>query len=145
MANVMAGLVRYGGNGFFIGISPSGHATVLETDGKRNAATTPFELLLIAVGGCMASDVVEILQKREEQITGYHVQVQGERRQDPPRSFAKINLHHVIVGHRLSEDAIHQAIESSNSKFCSVAATLRPTAEVTVSYEIVEQNESVTK
>jgi putative redox protein len=135
--------VRYCHDGLFIAISPSGHATVLETDGGRNAAATPVELLLVAIGGCMGSDVVEILRKKGEEVTKYQLEIRGERRQDPPRSFTKINLHHVIAGHGLSEVAVQQAIELSNSKYCSVAATLRPTAEVTVSYELIGQPESV--
>ena len=55
--------VHYGGNDFFIGVSPSGHAQTIETNGDRRSAASPIELLLIAVGSCMASDVVDILRK----------------------------------------------------------------------------------
>jgi len=63
--------------------------------------------------------------------------VTGERRDDFPRSFKSIRLHHILTGESLSESAVKQAIELSDSKYCSVAATLRPTAEVSVTYEIV--------
>ncbi len=130
--------VHYGGNSFFIGISPAGHAQIMETNGERAAAATPIELLLIAVGGCMASDVVDILQKKREQVTNYQVEVLGERREDFPRSFKKIQLHHVVTGNNLSKKAVEQAIELSDSKYCSVAATLRPKAEISVTFEVVE-------
>ena len=125
---------------FFIGISPGGHSSIMETNGKRSSAATPIELLLIAIGGCMASDVVDILRKKREKVTDYKIEVTGERRDDFPRSFKSIRLHHILTGHSLSENAVKQAIELSDSKYCSVAATLRPTADVSVTYEIVPAN-----
>jgi putative redox protein len=130
--------VHYGGNDFFIGIGPAGHAQVMEANGERASAATPIELLLIAVGGCMASDVVDILRKKREQVTDYRVEVRGERREDFPRSFKRIQLHHVLTGPDLSRKAVQQAIELSDSKYCSVAATLRPTAEVSVTFEVMQ-------
>ena len=85
----------------------------------------------------MASDVVDILRKKHEEITGYKIEVTGERREDFPRSFKSIKLHHILTGESLSESAVKQAIELSDSKYCSVAATLRPTADVSVTYQIV--------
>jgi putative redox protein len=81
--------------------------------------------------------VVDILRKKREKVTDYKIEVTGERRDDFPRSFKSIKLHHVITGESLSESAVKQAIELSDSKYCSVAATLRPTADVSVTYEIV--------
>jgi putative redox protein len=137
MAEIRA-TVHYGGNDFFIGVSPAGHAQVMETNGDRASAATPIELLLIAVGGCMASDVVEILRKKRQNLADYKIEVTGERREDFPRSFKSIKLHHVLTGESLSEDAVRQAIELSDSRYCSVAATLRPTVEVSVTFEVVE-------
>jgi putative redox protein len=130
--------VHYGGNDFFIGISPAGHAQVMETNGDRASAATPIELLLIAVGGCMASDVVDILRKKRQIVSDYKIEVVGERREDFPRSFKSIKLHHILTGESLSENAVKQAIELSDSRYCSVAATLRPTAEISVTFEVVE-------
>jgi putative redox protein len=135
--------VQYGGNGFFIGISPRGHSLVMETDGERASAATPVELLLSAIGGCMGSDVVDILRKKREHVTNYRIELRAERRTEFPRSFTKIHLHHVIAGHNVSQVAVKQAIELSDSKYCSVAATLRPTAEVSITFEVVEDGQSV--
>ena len=129
--------VHYGENDFFIGISPGGHSSIMETNGERASAATPMDLLLLAVGGCMASDVVAILRKKRESVTDYKVEVTGERREDFPRSFKSIRLHHILTGESLSENAVKQAIELSDSKYCSVSATLRPTAEISVTYKIV--------
>jgi len=138
MADLKA-TVHYGGNDFFIGISPSGHSMVMDTNGERRSAATPVELLLIAVGGCMGSDVVDILRKKRERVTDYRVEIRGERRTDFPRSFSKIQLHHIIKGHNVSEAAVKHAIELSDSKYCSVAATLRPTAEISVTFEVLQE------
>lgn len=137
MADYQA-VVHYGGNDFFIGISPRGHALAMETNGERHAAATPVELLLLALGGCMGSDVVDILRKKRERVTKYRIEVEGERRADFPRSWKTIRLHHVIEGDNVSEAAVKHAIDLSNTKYCSVAATLRPTAEISVTFEIVK-------
>ncbi len=99
----MKAVVHYGENDFFIGISPGGHSSIMETNGERASAATPIELLLIAVGGCMASDVVDILRKKREKVTDYRIEVSGQRREDFPRSFKSIKLHHVVKGESLSE------------------------------------------
>jgi putative redox protein len=138
MADLKA-VVHYGGNDFFLGISPGGHSMVMDTNGERRSAVTPVELLLIAVGGCMGSDVVDILRKKRERVTDHRVEVRGERRTDFPRSFRKIQLHHIVKGHNISEIAVKQAIELSDSKYCSVAATLRPTAEISVTFEVLQE------
>jgi putative redox protein len=139
MAELKA-VVHYGENDFFIGISPGGHSSIMETSGERASAATPIELLLIAVGGCMASDVVEILRKKREKVTDYRIEVTGQRRDDFPRSFKSIKLHHIVKGESLSELAVKQAVELSDSKYCSVAATLRPTAEVSVTFEVLQES-----
>jgi len=138
MAEIKA-TVHYGGNDFFIGISPGGHAQLMETS-DRNAAATPIELLLVALGGCTGSDIVDILRKKREQITDYRIELHGERRTDFPRSFKKIRLRHIIKGHNLSEAAVKHAVELSESKYCSVAATLRPTVEISVTFEILQDD-----
>jgi putative redox protein len=139
----MKATVHYGENDFFIGISPAGHAQIMETNGERASAATTIELLLIAVGGCMGSDVIDILRKKREQVTDYRIEVRGERREESPRSFEKIQLHHVVKGHSLSENSVKQAIQLSDSKYCSVAATLRPTAEVSVTFEVIQEELSL--
>lgn len=133
-------VVQYGGNDFFIGISPSGHALTLDTNHDRASAPTPMELLLIALGGCTAVDVISILKKKREQVTDYRVEVRGERRDEHPRSFKCMEVRHIVTGRAVSAKAVAQAIELSESKYCSVAATLRPTAEIVSSFEIIEES-----
>lgn len=132
--------VHFAGDGLFVGISPGGHAQVIETDSQRASAATPMEMLLLALGGCTAVDVISILQKKRERVTGYHVEVSGERRGEHPRRYTRLEVRHVVRGHNVSEKAVRQAVELSEEKYCSVAATLRPAAEIVSSYEIVEED-----
>ena len=134
--------LRYGGDEFFIGTSPSGHSQVLDVKGDRKSAATPVELLLLAVGGCTGADVISIMLKKRQQVTDYQIEVTGERREEHPRSFTKFHIHHIVYGHNVSEQALASAIELSETKYCSVAATVKPAAEITTSYEIIETGKS---
>ncbi len=133
-------VIHTAGDGLFIGITPSGHAQVLETDHERASAATPMELLLIALGGCTAVDVESILKKKRQRVSDYRVEVRGERRAEHPRAFVRLEVRHVLRGRNLSERAVRQAVELSEEKYCSVAATLRPTAEIVSSFEIAEDD-----
>ncbi len=130
--------VSYAGDEFFIGISPSGHAQVMDSKGDRHAAPTPMEMLLVSVAGCTAIDVMSILQKKRQDVTAYDVEITGDRKEDHPRAFIKFHIHHIVRGRNVSEKAVADAIELSDTKYCSVAATVRPTAEITTSFEIIE-------
>ncbi|HEX8116875.1 MAG TPA: OsmC family protein [Pyrinomonadaceae bacterium] len=134
-------VIHNAGDGLFIGITPSGHAQVLETDHERASAATPVELLLVALGGCTAVDVVSILKKKRERLTGYRVEVSGVRREEHPRAFTRMEVRHVVTGKGVSEKAVAQAVELSETKYCSVAATLRPGVEIVTTYEIIEDGE----
>ena len=134
-------VIHSAGDDLFIGISPGGHAQVIETDKERASAATPMELLLLALGGCTAVDVVSILKKKREQVTAYRVEVSGTRREEHPRAYTRMEVRHVVRGRRVSEKALAQAIELSENKYCSVAATLRPTVEIVSSYVVIEDVE----
>jgi putative redox protein len=134
-------VVLHAGDDLFVATTPSGHAQVLDTDTARAVAASPMELLLIALGGCTAVDVVSILKKKRERVTGYRVEVRGTRREEHPRAFTRIEVRHVVTGRGLSERAVSQAVSLSEEKYCSVAATLRPAAEIVSTFEIVEAGE----
>lgn len=125
----------------FEATSASGHTLLIDTDHDRNSAPTPIELLLLALGSCTGVDVVSILRKKREDVTDYRVELRGERRAEHPRSYSRIEVHHIITGRNVSEQSIAQAIELSDKKYCSVAATFRPTAEIVSSYEVIEASD----
>ena len=130
--------VKYAGDEFFIGTPPSGHAQVMDSKGDRHAAPTPMEMLLVSVAGCTAVDVTSVLQKKRQDVTDYNVEITGERKEEHPRAFIKFHIHHIVQGRNVSEKAVADAIELSDTKYCSVAATVRPTATITTSCEIIE-------
>jgi putative redox protein len=130
--------VTYAGDEFFIGMPPSGHAHVIDVKGDRRAAANPVEMLLVAVAGCTAADVVSILKKTRQDVTDYRVEVTGTRADEHPRKFLTFHLHHIVYGRGVSDKAVADAIELSDTKYCSVAATVRPTATITTSFEIID-------
>jgi len=134
--------IHFAGNDFFIGVTPSGHAQAIETDSERASAATPMELVLLALGSCTGVDVISILKKKRQQVTGYSIEVAGERRAEFPRSYTQLNVKHIVRGYNVSEQAVARAIELSDTKYCSVAATLRTGAKIVTSYEIIEEEVS---
>jgi putative redox protein len=136
--------IHFGGDDLFVGISPSGHAQVIETDSNRNRAATPMELLLLAAGGCTGVDVISILKKKRQHVTSYRIEVHGDRREEFPRAYTRLYVKHIVTGHGVSEQAVAQAIQLSDQKYCSVAATVRGSAEIVTSYEIIEESSAAT-
>lgn len=132
--------LEYAGDDFFVAITPSGHAQVLDFRGERSAASGPLELLLVALGGCTGADVVSVLRKKRERVSSYRIEVRAERREEHPRSFRRFEVRHILKGQGISEKAVAQAIQLSTEKYCGVAATVRPTAEIVTSYEIQEDS-----
>jgi putative redox protein len=137
MSGVKA-IVRFVTEDLFMGITPSGHAVPLDTDKQRSSAPSPVELLLVALGSCTATDVASILAKKRQHVTSYVVEVSGVRRDEHPRSYTSMKVHHILTGKSISEKAVAHAIELSDTTYCSVAATLRPAVEIQTSFEIIE-------
>ena len=123
----------------FIGIDSTNHSVVLSTP-KEGIGIKPSDLLLIAVASCSAVDVVEILEKKRMTLTHLEISSSGEQDQDPPWTFRKIHMHYKIGGKNLTEKAVAQAIQLSEEKYCSVAATIRGTAEIVTDFEILEES-----
>lgn len=121
----------------FVGIDSSNHSVVMSSQDEENGTgMKPSELLLVALGGCTAYDVVNILEKKRQSLTDFEIRVTAEQEPDPPWTFRKIHLEYIFRGEGLSEQAVAQAIELSEGKYCSVSATLKGEAEITTSYRI---------
>jgi putative redox protein len=121
----------------FVGIDSTHHSVVLSTP-EEGIGVKPSELLLIAVAACSAVDVVEILAKKRMCLTHLEITSSGEQDQDPPWTFRKVHLHFKVGGKGVTPQAVAQAIQLSEEKYCSVAATIRATAEITTDFEIIE-------
>jgi putative redox protein len=127
--------VKWTGGEQFLGVTPSGHAVPIDADRERNTAPGPMDMLLIALGACAATDVVIILGKKRQKLESLEVSVSGERAADPPRVWTKLDVLFTLRG-TLEEKAVQDAIELSETKYCSVNAMLKKTAAVTFRFEI---------
>ncbi|HUK30559.1 MAG TPA: OsmC family protein [Candidatus Acidoferrum sp.] len=127
--------VRWVGAEQFVAVGPSGHAVPLDSDRASNTAPGPMELLLLALGSCTATDVVSILKKKRQKLEALEVQVSGERAPKPPAVWVKLELVYRLRG-KLDDKAVRDAIELSETKYCSVAAMLKKTAQISYRYEI---------
>jgi putative redox protein len=134
--------VQWIGKQQFVAVGPSGHAVAMDSDRDSNTAPGPMEFLLLALGACTATDVVIILEKKRQKLQSLEVICSGERAKDPPQVWTKLNLLYRLRGH-LEESGVKQAIQLSEEKYCSVSATLKKTAELTWSYEILPPSDSL--
>jgi putative redox protein len=130
--------VKWIGGKQFVGIDSTCHSVVLSTP-DEGVGIKPSDLLLIAVASCTAVDIVDILTKKRMTLTSLEISSTGEQDPNPPWTFRKITLHFRLSGKGLTEKAVAQAIELSHEKYCSVAATVRATAEISTEFEIVEE------
>jgi putative redox protein len=120
----------------FTATLPSGHSVSFDADRKHNAAPGPMEMLLGALGACTSVDVLMILAKKRQKLTSLEIAISGERASEPPSVWTKIEMVYRLAGD-LEPKAVRDAIELSQFKYCSVAAMLRKTAEITYRFEIV--------
>lgn len=125
--------------GQFVGVDSTQHSVVLST-ASEGIGVKPSDLLLIALAACSAVDVVNILEKKRQALTHLEVRADGQQDADPPWTFRKIHVKYIVQGKNLAEKAVQQAVELSEEKYCSVAATLRGVAEITHSIEFVEED-----
>jgi len=142
----MEATVRWTGSSgmSFLAETGSGHAVLMDVapdGGGRNLAPRPMEMVLLGTGGCSAYDVVLILRKGKQDIRGCDVKLTAERAETEPKVFTKINFHFVVRGRQLKPNLVERAIKLSHEKYCSASIMLAKTAEMTHSFEIIEDLE----
>jgi len=126
----------------FVAETGSGHAFVMDgapEGGGRNLGPRPMETVLAGAGGCTAYDVVVILKKSGQQVSGCEVQLHAERATTDPKVFTQIHMHFVVRGRDLKASVIESAIKLSHGKYCSASAMLGKTAAISYDYEIVAE------
>lgn len=126
----------------FVATSGTGHHLLMD-DSAGNTGAKPIELVAIALAGCTAFDVINILRKKRQQVTGYEVKVEAEQAPDPPQVFTAVRIHHIVSGIEVSPQAVEDAIRLSEEKYCSVGAMVQKSAELHTSFEIVAVTEAV--
>jgi putative redox protein len=134
--------VRWTGQGMtFVAETGSNHVVAMDgapEGGGRNLAPRPMEMVLLGTGGCSAYDVVVILKKSGQDVTGCEVKLDAERAESDPKVFTRIHMHFVVRGRGLKRNLVEHAIQLSHEKYCSATSMLAKTAEVTKDFEIVE-------
>ncbi|MFZ0704276.1 MAG: OsmC family protein [Candidatus Korobacteraceae bacterium] len=120
----------------FVATSGTGHHLLID-DAAGNTGSKPIELVAIALAGCTAFDVINILRKKRQQVTGYEVKVEADQVSTPPQVFTAVRIHHVLSGVEVSPQAVEDAIRLSEEKYCSVGAMVQKSAEFHTTFEIV--------
>ena len=121
----------------FVSTDSTGHSVILSTP-DDNIGMKPSELILSALAGCASVDVVDILAKKHTPLSYLEVKLTAEQDPEPPWTFRKIYMKFIVKGDGLTEKNVQQAIQLSEEKYCSVAATLRGKAEIITSFEILD-------
>ena len=125
----------------FVAESGSGHAVVVDASpdiGGRNLGARPMELVLMGTGSCSAIDVVHILRKARQAVTGCVVELEAERAAGDPKVFTRIKFHYVVSGKGLAPAQVERAIKLSEEKYCSATAMLAKSARIEWDYELRE-------
>jgi putative redox protein len=125
----------------FTGRATSGHTLTMDADneaGGENSGFRPMELLLVGFGGCSGMDVISILRKKRQQVTGLEINVKGEKTDSYPKIYKEVHIEYVVKGKGVEKEAVERAIALSLDKYCSVGATLAKAGTITHSYRIIE-------
>ena len=130
----------------FVGESGSGHAVVMDgapESGGRNIGIRPMEMMLLGLGGCTAFDVVMILERMREKVTGLDIGLEAERASEDPKVFTHVKLIYKVKGHKLKAANVERAVKLSAEKYCSASAMFEKTAKIEHSFEIIEEGETI--
>ena len=134
--------VRWTSGMTFLAETASNHVVAMDgapEGGGRNLAPRPMEMVLVGTGGCTAYDVVVILKKSGQQVTGCEVKLTSERAETDPKVFTRIHMHFVLRGRGLKRNLVEHAIRLSHEKYCSASIMLGKTAQISRDFEIVEE------
>ena len=146
MADVYTATATLGEGMSFLGRTGSGFNLILDSTadiGGEGRGPCPMELVLVSLAGCTGMDVISMLRKMRQDVTGYEVRVRGdERAPNYPKVYTKITVEHIVRGRDLAEANVARAVELSATRYCPVSAMLGETATVTHTYR-VEQAEPV--
>lgn len=127
----------------FRGTSGSGHTTSMDAEpaaGGQEQGARPMEVILLAFGGCTGMDVVSILRKMRQDVSGYEVQLVGDRTEEQPTVFTEITIEHVVRGRNLNVDNVRRAVELSVTRYCPVSAMLRKGGvDITDRFRVIDE------
>lgn len=137
----MKARVKWIDGAMMVGESGSGHAIVMDGApefGGREMGPRPMEMLLLGLGGCTEFDVVHILRRGRNEVSGCEVQIEAERAAKDPKVFTRIHVHFVVSGPGLTDKVVERAVRLSAEKFCSASLMLGKVAEISHDYEVID-------
>lgn len=129
----------------FVGETGSGHAVVMDgapESGGRNIGIRPMEMLLLGLGGCTAFDIVMILERMRENVTGLDISLEGERASEDPKVYTHVTLVYRVKGRKLKPANVERAVNLSAEKYCSATAMFAKSAKINHRVEIIEDGEA---
>jgi len=132
----MEAQVKWVGEELFLGTSESGHTLMMDANGG-NLAPSPLENVLMSLGGCSSVDVVSILKKSRQDVSGCTVRISGRRVESVPKLFSDIHLHFTITGNAIKHKQVERAVQLSADKYCSVALMLNSKVNITHDYSVI--------
>ncbi len=141
MATVKEARVVWKGDMTFEGIGHKDFRVTLDTVpevGGHDGGMAPMELLLVALGGCTAMDVISILKKMRQDVTDFQVITRGTRADEHPKVYTEIELEYVVRGHEVDPKSVERAIELSETRYCSISSMLNKTAKLVTKYRVEE-------
>lgn len=130
---------NYGLN--FTGKAESGYSVPMDTTvehGGSGQGTSPMELVLVALGGCTAMDVISILQKKRQDVTAFEIVLHGDRAETHPKVYTEITMEYIVTGHGVELEALERAVELSEEKYCSVNGMLKQSVKITTKCTVRE-------
>ena len=133
--------VTWNGDMRFTGTATSGFTIPIGTrneDGSYTTGTSPLELLAIGLVGCTGMDVISILEKKRQAVTGFEVKTHIERATEHPRVFSHVMVEYVVTGKKIDPEAVERAVELSVTKYCSAQAMLSKTVPIEHKITIIE-------
>jgi putative redox protein len=133
--------VKWNGKMSFTGAADSGHEVIMDAYtkvGGEDRGPRPTELVLMGLGGCTAMDVVSILEKMKQDVTGFEIKLHADKAEEHPKVFTRIVMEYILTGHNLDRGAVEKAVMLSKEKYCSVQAMLRKAAEIEIKITVQE-------
>jgi putative redox protein len=125
----------------------SGHRVILDAavhNGGQDSGPQPMEMLLVGLAGCSGMDIISILRKKRQDVSGYEVRIHGKRVEEHPRIFVEIEVEHIFTGHNIQPEAVKRAIDLTEERYCGVSATLNKTAKLIHTFRIIEAGKTET-
>ncbi len=122
--------------------APSGHSVILDASpgvGGQERGLRPLEMLLLGLGGCTGMDVISILRKMRQDVTGYEVRLHAGQAEEHPKVLTDIEVEHVVRGRGVSEESVRRAVDLSATRYCPASAMLSRSTSVRHAYRVVDE------